>query len=233
MKKIFFLFVYILCCYSAYAQISIINGSTLVATYDSTYKVVIKGNYFPGDGQTHEVVDLGLSVKWATCNVGAETPYDEGEYFAWGEAARDDEYSLDTYKYGSGSEFSKYNSTDYITVLDCEEDAATVNWGNNYRMPTSTEFQELIDKCSWTWDATNNGYLVKASNGNSIFLPAAGYRKANRLSYKDTDGYYWSSTLYANLRSYAYCLSFYDEGHSLDTHIFRYYGLPIRPVAEP
>ena len=130
-----------------------------------------------------EVVDLGLSVMWATCNVGAESPEDYGDYFEWGEVEPKITYSWDTYKYckeGEKKKLIKYCSkssygnngfTDTKTILDVEDDAATVNWGNSWRMPTDDEFTELREKCTWLWATLNgvNGYRVVGPNGNSIF----------------------------------------------------------------
>ena len=252
MKKIFFLIAIALgCVFSAQAQvIKVYNNGALVNTYtnggDNNYKVVVsKGNYFPGDGKTHEVVDLGLSVKWATCNVGAETADDAGCYFSWGETSPKDIYNSTTDKYCScpdgktscydASHYTKYNSTDGKTVLDPEDDAATVNWGSSSRMPTKEEFQELLDKCTWIWDSSpsHKGYLVASSNGKSIFLPASGCRNGSDLYGRGTYGYYWSSTLNSSHRDGA-CSLYVGRGpHGIHGNDFRYYGFPVRPVAEP
>ena len=249
MKKIFFLIAIALgCVFSAQAQvIKVYNNGALVNTYtnggDNNYKVVVsKGNYFPGDGKTHEVVDLGLSVKWATCNVGAENPEDAGDFFSWGETSPKDIYYSTTDKYCScpdgetscydESHYTKYNSTDGKTVLDPEDDAATVNWGSGFRMPTREEFLELINKCTWTWDSSHMGYLVAGSNGNSIFLPASGYRNGSGLYYQGSYGFYWSSTLGSCSRYYAYYLYFGSSYHYV-SYGSRCYGFPVRPVAEP
>ena len=135
----------------------------------------------------HEYVDLGLSVKWATCNVGAESPEDYGDYFAWGETTSKSTYNLSTYKYcnGSSTTLTKYNtSSSYGTVdnktqLDLTDDAARANWGGSWRMPTYAEWTELCEQCTWTWTSQNGvkGYKVTSkSNCNSIFLRATGYR---------------------------------------------------------
>ncbi len=235
MKKIFFLLAFVLGCVSSQAQvIKVYENGLLVNTYtngDKSYKVVVsKSLYFPGDGKTHEMVDLGLSVKWATCNVGAESADDAGDYFAWGETSAKSDYSWDTYKYGTSEDnITKYNSTDGKTILKPEDDAATVNWGTGYRMPTQEEFQELINNCTWIWDSTHKGYLVAGSNGNSIFLPASGYRYGSILGSQGSGGYYWSSTLYASSRDIAYVLFCRNVSHNYS----RINGFPVRPVAEP
>lgn len=152
----------------------------------------------------HEYVDLGLSVKWAAMNVGANTYEGYGDYFAWGETSVKSTYGWDTYKWCNGTDDSltKYNTkssygtVDNKTVLEPEDDAAYVNWGNTWRMPTHEEWTELKEKCTWTWTAQNsvNGYLVTASNSNSIFLPAAGLR-SDMFRFED-NGFYWANSLY-------------------------------------
>ena len=133
----------------------------------------------------HEWVDLGLpsGLLWATCNIGASSPQQSGQYFAWGETHQKSFYDWRSYKYAAGdyNELTKYCSnanyghngfTDNLTCLLPEDDAATANWGNNWRMPTIKEFVELKDNCSWTKTTQNgvSGFLMTASNGNSIFF---------------------------------------------------------------
>lgn len=199
--------------------------------------------------QGHEYVDLGLSVKWATCNVGASKPGEYGDYFAWGETELKKEYNWSTYKYCNGSykTQTKYNSNinygtvDNKTTLDPEDDAAHVIWGGNWRMPTQAECDELCNKDNCTWIETSvdgghgymiNGLLVisrKAGyEGNSIFLPAAGYSKDFYLSAVGSWGYYWSSSLYTNNSSRALSLWFYS-GYGTEDHD-RHFGYTIRPV---
>ena len=152
-----------------------------------------------------EWVDLGLSVKWATCNVGANKPEDYGDYFAWGETQPKDYFDWSTYKWCNGSydthtkynTKSSYGTVDNKTTLDLSDDAARANWGGSWRMPTKAEQDELRNNCTWTWTTQNgvNGYKVTSkSNGNSIFLPAAGFRGSS-LYYAGSGGYYWSSSL--------------------------------------
>ncbi len=190
----------------------------------------------------HEWVDLGLSVKWATCNVGATSPEKYGNYYAWGETKTKSDYSWDTYKYGSAyDDLTKYNTdsdygiVDNLTTLEAADDAAAKNWGGKWRMPTNYEWGELQTMCDWTWTFQSGvaGYEVKASNGNSIFLPAAGHRSNDGLYYAGSDGDYWSSSLYTGEPSSAWNVSFnsdrvyrggYDDG--------RYYGYSVRPVCE-
>ena len=189
-------------------------------------------------------VDLGLSVKWASFNVGATKPEEYGDYYAWGETEPKDDYSWATYKWCKGSDntLTKYSTkseygyngfTDTKTVLDPEDDAAHVNFGGSWRMPTDAEWTELRNNCTWTWTTQNgvNGHLVTASNGNSIFLPAGGGREGSSLPYPGSCGNYWSSSLYAGYPYDAWCVeSGSDE--VLRYGYYRYYGQSVRPVYE-
>ena len=157
-------------------------------------------------------VDLGLSVKWATFNVGASKPEDYGDYFAWGETQPKTVYGWSTYKWcnGTSNTLTKYNTSniygtvDQKTKLELSDDAARVNWGGQWRMPTYDEFFELREKCTWKWVTQNGvkGYMV-TNNGNSIFLPAAGYRYESSLINAGSLGYYWSSSLETGIPYYA------------------------------
>ena len=144
-----------------------------------------------------EYVDLGLSVKWATFNVGASKPEDYGDYFAWGETEPKEEYSWANYEWGTTSNLTKYNTTDGKTILETEDDAAHVHWGGKWRMPTVEEQTELREQCIWTWTSINGiwGHLVTGPNGKSIFLPAAGNITNTDLSYANVMGYQWSSSV--------------------------------------
>ena len=187
---------------------------------------------------TKEAVDLGVSVKWATCNLGATKPEDYGDYYAWGETTTKSDYSWSTYKYGYDYNAltkyctdSDYGTVDNKTILEAADDAATQNWGGNWRMPTIDEWQELRKNCIWTWTTKNsvNGYEVKATNGNSIFLPAAGYRNYGELGYAGSGGGYWSSSLDTNDPYNAQYVSFDSDYHDAD-YGDRGYGLSVRPV---
>ena len=167
----------------------------------------------------HEYVDLGLSVKWATCNVGASKPESYGDYFAWGETSPKSYYDWSTYKWCNGSSRSltkyctdsDYGTVDNKTQLELSDDAARANWGGSWRMPTYDEFTELRTKCTWTWTTRNGvkGYEVTSkANGRSIFLPAAGYRIVSSLGNAGSYGYYWSSSLYTDYPYRAMYVSF-------------------------
>ena len=186
-----------------------------------------------------EAVDLGLTVKWASFNLGASTPEGYGNYYAWGEVMPKDEYSWATYKWCNGSETTmtnyntnpSYGTVDDKTTLDPEDDAATVNLAGTWRMPTDAEWTELRTNCTWTWTTQNgvNGRLVTASNGNSIFLPAAGYRDDTSLSSVGSSGFYWSSSLNTDYPDLAWSV-YFDSSDVGRDYYCRYGGHSVRPV---
>lgn len=182
-------------------------------------------------------VDLGLSVKWGTCNIGAKNPEDFGNFYQWGDVATKESYDWDTYKYGTDrTNLEKYNVKDGKTVLDPEDDAAIVNLGEGWRMPTPVEIKELVDNCTWEWTTVNNvkGYKVTAKNGNSIFLPAAGVMFTKNPYYGGQYGYYLSNTLREGeesyVKMYAQGFSFQSDKYQTDDRIARNYGITVRPV---
>jgi hypothetical protein len=188
----------------------------------------------------HKYVDLGLSVKWATCNVGASKPEDYGDYFAWGETRPKPTYNGSTYKWcrGDGDNLTKYCTKSYYgtvdnkTQLELSDDAARANWGGSWRMPTHDELTELMVKCTWTWTTQNDvkGYKVTSkTNGRSIFLPAAGYCYGSSLLYAGSYGYYWSSSLFADYPGRAGYVRFGSSSVDWD-YSYRYYGQSVRPV---
>ena len=190
-----------------------------------------------------EAIDLGLpsGTKWANMNVGASTPEDYGGYYAWGEIEEKENYSWSTYKWCNGSDdtmtkyctSSSYGTVDNQTVLDPEDDVAHVKWGGSWRMPTLDEQKELLNKCTWTWTTLNGvkGYKVTGPNGNSIFLPAAGYRGGTGVDGRGSGGGYWSSSLYSNSSYRAYYL-YFNSGYHDWGNSSRYNGRSVRPVSE-
>ena len=180
----------------------------------------------------HEYVDLGLpsGLKWATCNVGANKPEDYGDYFAWGEVNTKSEYTEKTYKHYRG--FLGINKYVFLGEIsgNAQYDTARAKWGGKWRMPTKAELQELCDKCTWIWMSQNGveGYKVTGPNGNSIFLPAAGYRLGSSLDCAGIFGLYWSSSPNDNI---AYYLDFYSGSHGMN-YGSRDGGLSVRPVLE-
>ena len=160
-----------------------------------------------------EAVDLGLSVKWSNMNVGAKKASGFGTYFAWGETKSKDYYSWNTYAWSKGdSQFlTKYSNTDRRSQLAPLDDAAHVNLGGGWRMPTVDEFEELINNCTWEWTTLDgvNGYNVTSKKtGNSIFLPITGFRYYADTQFRSIMGVYWTSSLYTGNPNKAWCLEF-------------------------
>ena len=198
-------------------------------------------------------VDLGLpsGLKWAICNIGATKPEEYGNHYAWGETEPKSyhDYTLDAYKWMERVDgkiiVKKYctdanaGTVDNKTVLEPEDDAATVNWGGKWRMPTNEEWTELQENCTWTWvenfnGSGKNGYEVKGANGNAIFLPAAGfYCDGKNIDGVGSAAPYWSSSLYttAASNSNAWMRLCYSTD-ILDIDAPRYYGQSVRAVTE-
>ena len=176
----------------------------------------------------HGYVDLGLSVKWATCNVGASRPEEYGSYFAWGETKEKRKYPWNNrVTYGKG--FGDIAGNSYY-------DAATANWGSKWRMPTAAEIGELVDKknCTWEWTTQggHKGYRVTSKkNGNSIFLPAVGIRYETSLDHTEERGYYWSS-MSAESSTQDACFLYFNSSCHRRRWFYCFYGLTVRPVAE-
>ena len=187
-----------------------------------------------------EAVDLGLSVMWASCNVGATSPEEYGGYYTWGETEEKYDYSWETYIWCSGSydtmtkycTNSSYGTVDNKTVLDPEDDVAHVKWGGDWRMPTKAEQDELRNNCTWEWTSLNgvNGYKVTGPNGNSIFLPAAGCRGGTDVNYRGYYGLYWSSSLYSISYSRYACYLYFDGSYYDWGDNSRFCGHSVRPV---
>lgn len=216
-----------------------------------------EGRKFLSDGKTiqnvchtdtkeYEYVDLGLpsGLKWAKCNVGAETETDYGDFFMWGstKANTPDECNWTTYKHCNGSEWiltkyctdSYYGTVDNKTVLDPEDDAASQIMGSDWRMPTEAEFQELLSGTTNAWVTDYKGTGVSgrkftASNGNSIFIPAAGYCGDGSVNNVGSGGYVWSSSLYTSYPSSAWGL-YFGSGDCYMSNDRRYNGRSVRGV---
>ena len=196
-----------------------------------------------------EAVDLGLSVKWSSMNLGATSPSEYGDYFAWGETEPEDSYnySWSTYELcnGSSSTLTKYNNNSSYGAVDnksefkdygYEDDAARQALGGSWRIPTDTEWTELRTKCTWTSTTNYNGTrvlgrIVTASNGNSIFLPAAGYWGGTIRYGAGSYGYYWSSSLSTDY-PYSVWYVYFNYDNVNRSEYFRYFGRSVRPVSE-
>ena len=220
------------------------EGGSVVSS-NASYSFTVSGNrtlvanFNHDDG--HEYVDLGLpsGLLWATCNVGASSPEDYGCYFfAWGETQpRTGNFYWGVYQFGNGDRVTKYCNnpyygyqgfTDTLTVLLSEDDAATVNWGSNWRTPTKSDWEELMQNTTSTYTTQNgvHGWLFSAPNGHTLFLLEAGYY--NEYGKYLDSGQYWSSSLYLDNPKYAWKFGFHS-GCSVDEG-YRSNGYPIRPV---
>ena len=187
-------------------------------------------------------IDMGLSVKWASCNVGASSPSEYGDFYAWGETSAKSDYSWGTYKWCRGSEkaLTKYNTNsrcgtvDGKVRLDVSDDVARQKWGGKWRIPTDAEWKELRENCTWTWTTLNGkkGYkVISKKNGNSIFLPAAGQRGGILYRNVGSVGVYWSSSLCADTPGVAWYVTLYSDSVSRGGS-FRFGGLSVRPVRD-
>lgn len=237
----------------------IFNTESQTGTFTYSKAVEIKRSVFSKKNHIdtfatfdHSYVDLGLSVKWATCNIGANRPQDYGSYFAWGEVSEKENYDWESYLYcnNSSTSLTKYcvNSsngyngyTDNLTTLELCDDAAHYTRGGKWRMPTVAEWQELFDNCSFTWVEEYGGVRVKGyvitNHEQHIFLPAAGYCQGSDLMDSGETGHYWSSSLRDDKFASGWDVNknlwetYKYYGISSITY-YRYKGLSIRPVHE-
>ena len=214
-----------------------VNGDGHVNITDVSQLITyILGQTTPIDNAPCEAIDLGLpsGTKWASCNVGATKPEEYGGYYAWGETEAKDTYSWENYVHCNGTKATCHDIGSDISVT--EYDVAHVNWGGNWRMPTMAEYQELVDNCTSEWITLNgiNGCKFTSNiNGNSIFLPAAGYRWGNDSLYVDERGYYWSSSQVSTDMSISYDLGFVlGDIHTYWRNV-RGGGRSVRPVESP
>ena len=184
-------------------------------------------------------VDLGLpsGLLWATRNIGASSPEDYGDYFAWGETQPKSVYNWDTYIYGyidndGNVHLIKYNTTDNLTILQQGDDSATVNWGSGARTPTSGEWYELYNCCTSVWTTHNgvSGRCFTGPNGNSIFLPAAGGYNDDNPTWTGSNGFYWSSSLVVDNPIHVYYFNFGSDYNIISSQGSRFCGSTVRPV---
>lgn len=232
-----------LCCYTCTDQFMIVSLPQIVE-FMRNYTLFLAATVFAlsAAAANYTSVDLGLSVRWATCNVGASVPEGTGNRYAWGETATKSTYSWDNYRYGTAYNAmtkyctnSNYGTVDNLTTLEAADDAAHQNWGDKWRTPTYAEWQELRTQCTWKWtdnyNSTNiKGYTVTATNGNTIFLPVTGFGYADQAQQTD-EGYYWSSSLHAT-PSDAYYVQFSSTTITADNDNLRFYGQSVRPVED-
>ena len=237
------------------AQGIVVNKTDGTKVYYKASEVQSVGVYGYGeepepdpDPEGHEWVDLGLpsGTKWATCNVGASKPEEYGDYFAWGETITKSTYDWSTYKWcnGSSKTMTKYCTlsnygyngfTDNLTELQPADDAATANWGSGWQMPSLAQIKELYNSSYTTteWTQVNgvNGRKVTSkSNGNSIFLPAAGFRNGMSIDYAGSYGHYWSRLLNTSYPDITYGGLHFYSGNIDWSNYSRYCGQSVRPV---
>lgn len=189
-----------------------------------------------------EIIDLGLSVKWASCNIGATVPEECGNYYSWGEIIFKNIYNEYTYtlsKFVSNNNlslrfkyFKKYNIVDKKYKLDLTDDVANIELGKNWHIPTTKEWKELYENCTWKWIPKSDkiaGMIITSNiNKNSIFLPAAGYGFFDRIQVKNMCGHYWSNRL-EGISQNAQFMFFNTFGKEITSGV-RQYGRSIRPV---
>jgi hypothetical protein len=223
---------------SGYSPAADVNGDCEVNIADINAVIdIILGGGAPSQPE-HEWVDLGLpsGTLWATCNVGANKPEEYGHYFAWGETEPKDDYQWSTYKWYDYMEFrlTKYCHDDDKTELDLEDDAAYVNWGPSWRMPSLEQINELVNNCTWQRTTVNgvDGMLVTGQNANTMFLPATGYRYYSSLEQAGALGCYWTRTLYTRNPNVANSLDFYS-GNVGWGNSDRCSGVTVRAVRVP
>lgn len=200
------------------------------------------------DDVEHEYVDLGLpsGTLWATCNIGATTPEGYGDYFAWGETKAKSVYNWGKYKYAKGyfdeyplltkyctdDSYGNNGFEDNLTLLQPGDDAATANWGRDWRMPTFEEWEELRNNTTRIWTTQNGVYgkLFTGSNGNTLFLPAASFQQEGS-NVNFSVGSYWSSTLEEWSPNCAIIFAFQErESENEIRSYYRCYGLSVRAV---
>lgn len=188
---------------------------------------------------TPKVIDLGLSVKWASSNIGASSPEEFGVYFAWGETETKDEYDWLTYAHSDGVVMTEYYPSNNMATLEASDDAATENLGENWRMPTQTEWEELSNNTTHAWTTDYNGTgvagwiltsIVSGYTSAALFLPAAGYRSGTELSKVDYRGYYWSSSLDEDMLTLAIIAGFNSADFNVGNSSERCTGLSVRAV---
>lgn len=188
-----------------------------------------------------KAIDLGLpsGTLWADRNIGADSPEDNGGYFAWGETWTKSTYNWGTYKWcnGTSGTLTKYStnraygSVDNKSALETTDDVAIVTWSDMWCVPTYEELSELQNECTWTWVTQNdvNGYKVTGPNNNFIFIPAAGLYTDSGFGSGGTYGYYWLNSILKDIPTLALQLSINSNGNNIGS-IYRYSGLSVRAV---
>lgn len=200
------------------------------------------------DSKKPEMVDLGLSVKWAKYNIGANpgsTPDSYyGNYYAWGETKTKSNYTWETYKHCTSyydpnkeGKLTKYTDSDRKKVLKSVDDVATTIYGSNYRMPTKAEIEELMSLPNkWVENYNGidglNGRVFTGKNDNTLFVPAAGFFTKSSHYDSGSNCDLWSSSISSDNTSYAWYLTFYSNNIYISNNNLRYYGFSVRCVSK-
>lgn len=213
-----------------------------------TFSALFLITTFSSAQSKHQYVDLGLSVKWATCNIGADKPEDHGDYFSWGETENKRINNWETYrftegdknvisKYCSNSQYGWHELADSLSALEPEDDVAHAKWGGSWRIPTKAQMKELIDNCTWTWTTRNeiNGYLVTGKKpgytNRSIFIPVTGTYDDGKIFNPTKSGHYWSRDCSTVYPPYAYTLELSVREASVGMES-RCESIAVRPVCQ-
>ena len=222
------------------AGTDIFVSSYRVYTFNVREVLSLTAIFEKDDKVSVETVDLGLSVKWGSCNVGATSPEEYGIYCAWGENAVKDNYAWSSYKWWSYDGAcliayctdGLYGVIDGKSILESYADVAFSELGGRWRMPTHAEQDELLNDCVWEWTLLNGvcGYKVIGPNGNSIFLPAAGYRSGDKYYNREIGGYYWSNSLDTDCNNNAFYVVFSGDAYGWGRFHERCVGMCVRPV---
>lgn len=242
-KKLLFFLSVLLVCNTGFAQSTIRRNSAKdvksVVSSNSASKKPVNRNYTASGKyiETSQYVDLGLPSEtyWASCNLGASSPEQSGGYYAWGELETKTSYTWSNYfdsKDYFGKEFKQFYQNAEMPSITCGyNDAATMNLGIPFCIPTGSVITELFDKCKWEVTTYRGvwGCAVTGPNGKSIFIPAAGYKDGSSILQKGQIGNFMSGNLVENEDNSVYCVSFNRKEVYL-SHIYRYCGLTIRPA---
>lgn len=205
------------------------SGRLTVADVSALRDILLSGKDDGGGSDqnpvVHEAVDLGLSVKWATMNIGATSVTDYGDYFAWGETYPKQSYTEENYLYYFDGAFQSIGND----IGGTRYDVAKAQWGDEWRLPTLIDINQLKSKCTWQLVTLNgvNVYRVTGPNGNCIYMPLSGYRMGDGTLYAGSDFYYWCS-MKPSTASAAYCL--FSQNYTGSWSANRSYGFTIRPV---
>lgn len=193
----------------------------------------IAENLCPDKNHPH-MIDLGFGVSWACCNVGAASPEDWGGYYAWGETEEKKDYTWDNYKYQDAGKGLHYCTIIGDEIGGTQYDVATAKWGEEWKIPSASQLNELKLKLKQRWAKLHGVYgclFTNEQSGKSIFMPAAGYRDGKDIRYRDIYGCYWSSSCAPSSDWFAQRFYFSSGHEKWNDNWFRHYGRPVRAIA--